>query len=122
MLYLRLILLAFVLVACEKSIAPHEPWVVEGTGNKIFDVPNGIILVDISATSFVQGTVQVEVKCLLNADSDFWWPETTFVLGTAQGLSHKASSRENISDCIKLSFETTPRDNDDIHWTVEKVQ
>ena len=122
MLYLRLILLAFVFVACEKSVAPDEPWVVNGSGNEIINIPNGVILVDISATSFVQGTVQVEVKCLLNSDSDFWWPETTFVLGTAQGLSTKASSRENISDCLQLSFETTPTDNDSIHWTVEKVQ
>ena len=120
MIHLRLVVLAFVLIACEKGVAPHEPWIVEGSGDKIINVPSGVILVDISATTFVQGTVQVEVKCLL--ESGIWWPETTFVLGTAQGLSPKGSSRENISDCLQLSFETTPQDHDDIRWTIEKVQ
>ena len=122
MIHFPLIILAFVLFACQKSVAPDEPWVVEGTGDRTIRIPDGVILVDISATSSAQGTVQLEVFCRVSMTSDLWFPEATFVLGTADGLSTTGTRRENISDCVQLSFETTPDDLDEISWKVEKVQ
>ena len=122
MIHLSLIVLAFVLCACQKSIAPDEPWVVEGTGDRTIRVPDGVILVDISATSSARGTVQLEVLCRPSLGDNLWFPEATFVLGTAEGLSTTGTSRENISDCVELSLETTPDDLDEISWKIEKVQ
>lgn len=127
---LRLFFLALALCACEKSVAPdetpNETWIARGTGDGIIDVPSDVSLVDISAISYTHFTIHVEVKCLL--ESGVWWPEAVLILNhsvATERVSIEASSRENISDCTKISIKIEPERygeySDEIYWTVKEV-